>query len=154
MERKAEYVAPASAIGGDGKGEKSSDEREGTTIGPRTFSTREAEAQATLLALNSLKVSAQSSVILCLDALEFVNTIKGKCEWLVDPIINDIQARGRCFESLEVVYEPRKLDKVAHKREPWYLPEKIGATSCSETHLSVFTPLTHYWTESTGACRS
>ncbi|XXG81002.1 hypothetical protein AAC387_Pa09g1736 [Persea americana] len=27
MERKAEYVAPASAIGGDGKGEKSSDER-------------------------------------------------------------------------------------------------------------------------------
>ena len=29
------------------------------------------------------------------------------------------------------------------EREPRFLPEKISATSCSQMHLSVFTPLTH-----------
>ncbi|KAJ8630041.1 hypothetical protein MRB53_023370 [Persea americana] len=40
------------------------------------------------------------------------------------------------------------------ERELRCLLEKIGATSCSQRHLSVFTSLTHSWTESTGACRS
>ncbi|KAJ8616365.1 hypothetical protein MRB53_035737 [Persea americana] len=37
------------------------------------------------------------------------------------------------------------------EREPRCLLEKIRATSCSQTHLFVFTSLTHCWTESTGA---
>lgn len=50
----------------------------GATEGPRTLSAKEAEVLVTLLALNSLNISDPSLVILCLDALEVVNAVKGK----------------------------------------------------------------------------
>ena len=78
--------------------------------GPRTFSAKEVVVRTALNALNSLNISGQSAVILYLDALEVVN---------IDPIINNIQVRGRCFESFEVIYIPKKLNKVAHGLAKW-----------------------------------
>lgn len=91
----------------------------GARKGAGTFSAKEVEVRAALSALNALHTSDQFLVILCIDALEVINAIMGQSDWHTDLIINDIQARGRCIESFEVVCVPRKLNKVAHGPAKW-----------------------------------
>ena len=86
----------------------------GSLDGSKVSSSKESETRAILSAVIKAKAMGFSKVHILTDALEVVRGIKGKLDWSIDPILQDISMEASSFECFQVSYIPKTMNVVTH----------------------------------------